>query len=285
MAGYRRAKRRILRNQGASDWAVIGVDDDHGIGLAQELRAKGAQRVLPVAVGRPVEQGIYVIDGRLFDGLDQAGREVADLRPIESLRGAHNWQNAAAAYGVARVLGGEPAALAAGLAAFPGLAHRMELAATIGGVRFVNDSKATNPEAAAKALATFERIHWIAGGRAKEGGLEALRPWLSRIRRAYLIGEAADEIAGFLADRVPVSRAGDLTTAVQQAAAAARIEAAAAPVVLLSPACASFDQFADFEARGDAFKALVDELAMPAEAPPHMAAPMTVPMTSRGGAP
>jgi UDP-N-acetylmuramoylalanine--D-glutamate ligase len=261
MAGYARAKRRILRNQGPQDWAIIGVDDEHGADLVRRLRARGGRKVVPIAVGRAVEGGIHVIDGKLIDALDGAGREVLDLTPIESLQGTHNWQNASAAYGVARALGVLPEVAATGMTGFPGLAHRMEPVATIDGVRFVNDSKATNADATARALSTYDNIHWIAGGRAKDGGLGPVLPWLERVRRAYLIGEATDAFATILDQRVMIRRCGDLAEAVREAAAEARREAGATPVVLLSPACASFDQFANFEARGDAFKALVAALA------------------------
>ena len=264
MAGYVEAKKRIFRNQGANDWAVVGVDDAHGQALVSGLAQ--SRRVVPVAVGRPLERGVYVIDGLLHDAIDGPGREVADLRPIASLRGAHNWQNAAAAYAAMRALDVAPETIAAGLGQFAGLAHRMEQVGVVGGVRYVNDSKATNPEAAARALACFDRIHWIAGGRPKEGGLDPVWPYLDRVRHAYLIGEAAPRFAEALAGRVPCSRSGDLATAFAQATAAARAEAADEPVVLLTPACASFDQFTDFEARGEAFRALVAGLAQPARA-------------------
>jgi UDP-N-acetylmuramoylalanine--D-glutamate ligase len=260
LAGYVRAKRRILRNQRARDWAVLGVDDDHGRALWEELRGAGRQHPLPVAIGQTLERGVYVLGGKLFDAVDGPAEEVADLRPIASLRGAHNWQNAAAAYGAVRALGVAPAAIAAGLPRFSGLAHRLETVATIDGVQFVNDSKATNPDAAARALACFERIYWIAGGRPKAGGLDAVLPWLDRVRHAYLIGEAAEGFAQAFAGRAPCTRSGDLASAVRQAAAAARADRTASPVVLLAPACASFDQFRDFEHRGESFKRLVGEL-------------------------
>jgi UDP-N-acetylmuramoylalanine--D-glutamate ligase len=264
MAGYVQAKKRLFRNQGANDWAVVGVDDAYGQALVSEL-AQG-RRVLLVAVGRSLERGVYVTDGRLHDAIDGPGRAVADLRPIMSLRGAHNWQNAAAAYAAVRALGLAPPDAAAGLAGFAGLAHRMEQAGVVDGVRYVNDSKATNPDAAARALASFERIYWIAGGRPKEGGLEPLWPFLDRVRHAYLIGEAAPRFAEALAGRVPCSQCGDLAAAFAAATAAARRDAGNEPVVLLTPACASFDQFRDFEARGEAFKALVAALGEPARA-------------------
>jgi UDP-N-acetylmuramoylalanine--D-glutamate ligase len=265
MAGYVRAKKRIFRNQGASDWAVIGVDDAYGPGLVKELA--GSRRVVPVSVGAALERGVYVIDGQLHDAIDGAARSIMDLRPIPSLRGAHNWQNAAAAYGAVRALGVAPEAAAAGMARFAGLAHRMEQTGVIAGVRYVNDSKATNPEAAARALACFDRIYWIAGGRPKEGGLDAVQPWLGHVRHAYLIGEAAGAFGAWLEGQVSCTQSGDLATAFRQATEDARRDAGGEPVVLLTPACASFDQFTDFEARGQAFKTLVAGLDGPARAP------------------
>jgi UDP-N-acetylmuramoylalanine--D-glutamate ligase len=260
LAGYVRAKHRILHNQRASDWTVLGVDDDHGRRLYRKLAAKADRRLLPVAVGRPLDDGVYVIDGQLYDAIGGDAAPVLDLRPIASLRGAHNWQNAAAAYGAVRALGLAAAAAAAGLPDFQGLAHRLEAVATLGGVQFVNDSKATNSEAAARALASFDDIYWIAGGRPKECELAPVLPWLDRVRHAYLIGEAAEGFARTLAGRVACTQSGDLPNAVRQAANAAWAAGKDAAVVLLAPACASFDQFRDFEERGETFKALVAEL-------------------------
>jgi UDP-N-acetylmuramoylalanine--D-glutamate ligase len=260
LAGYARAKRRILRNQRASDWAVLGIDDDHGRALFGGLAGGGDRRLVPVAVGRPLERGVYVLDGYLHDAIEGPAAPVLDLGPIASLRGAHNWQNAAAAYGAVRALGLAPEAIAAGLPHFQGLPHRLETVATIDGVQFVNDSKATNPDAAARALACFEDVYWIAGGRPKEAGLDAALPWLDRVRHAYLIGEAADDFARALAGRIACTRSGDLAGAVRQAASAAWADRRGDPVVLLAPACASFDQFRDFEERGETFKALVEAL-------------------------
>ena len=143
---------------------------------------------------------------------------------------------------------------------FPGLAHRQELVVTIDGIAYVNDSKATNPEAAARALACYDAIYWIAGGRAKEGGLASLVPHLGRVRHAYLIGEAAGAFAAELDGVVPFTVASTLERAVAAAHLQAHRNGARDPVVLLSPACASFDQFRNFEARGDAFRALVEAL-------------------------
>jgi UDP-N-acetylmuramoylalanine--D-glutamate ligase len=266
MSGYVRAKARILRNQRATDWAVLGVDDDHCRALLEQLRTERQRQVVPVAVGRSLESGVFVVEGRLYDALDAVARPVLDLRPIERLRGVHNWQNAAAAYAAARVLGVEPMTAAEGLSRFRGLAHRMETVRMVAGVRFVNDSKATNPDAAARSLACFEKIYWIAGGRPKDASLEPLLPWLDRVRHAYLIGEASPAFQRAFGARVPCTQCGVLRSAVEQAAAAAAGDPEGGAVVLLAPACASFDQFTDFEARGDAFKALVAALAEPAPA-------------------
>ena len=181
----------------------------------------------------------------------------ADLAGARALRGAHNAQNAAFAYAAARALGVERDRIARAFETFPGLAHRMEEVGRFGRVLFINDSKATNADAAEKALMSFHDIHWILGGRPKAGGVEPLRPLFSRVARAYLIGEASDEFARTLTGVVPFDRYVTLDAAIEAAAEDATQSRAHEPVVLLSPACASFDQFANFEARGDAFRAHV----------------------------
>jgi UDP-N-acetylmuramoylalanine--D-glutamate ligase len=204
-----------------------------------------------------VQSGVWAGDGVLVEM--EGGNEMAraDLAGIGSLRGAHNWQNAAGAYALARSQGLDAAAIQQGLKSFAGLAHRMEQVARAGNVLFVNDSKATNADAAGKALASFADIYWIVGGRAKEGGLAGLEPFFPKIARAYLIGEAADGFARQLGDALPHVHCGTLDRAVAQAAADASRSDAPEPVVLLSPACASYDQFDNFAKRGDAFRGLV----------------------------
>jgi UDP-N-acetylmuramoylalanine--D-glutamate ligase len=204
--------------------------------------------------------GVYVENGWLIDDMSGDGFPMLDLRELERLPGKHNWQNIAAAYAACRCLGLTDLDIVAAIQSFPGLPHRQEHVATIDGVRYVNDSKATNADAAAKALACYDDVYWIAGGVAKAAGIEALRPFFPRIRHAFLIGSASDEFAATLAGAVPVTRAGDLASAVAGARDAARGEARSGAVVLLSPACASFDQFRDFEERGDRFRALVQAL-------------------------
>ena len=253
---YAAVKKRIFHRQTSPRVAVVCVDDEPCRTLYEDLVAAGDQRVIPVAVGRPVAGGVYVIDGVLHDDTDGAAVALIDLTDIDSLPGVHNWQNAAAAFAAARANKVDAVVASACLRGFPGLAHRMERVAEIDGVAFVNDSKATNAASAARALACYETIYWIAGGRPKAGGIADLAPYFPRINHAFLIGEAAANFAETLGDDVAHSQCGDLETAVERAAAMAHGREAA--VVLLSPACASFDQFTDFEARGDAFRRLVE---------------------------
>jgi UDP-N-acetylmuramoylalanine--D-glutamate ligase len=261
MDGYVAAKERIFAGQGARKAAIIGVDDAICRGIAAKLAATGA-KVIPISAERAAPGGVYAADGQLIDDIDHAQRAILDLADATRLPGHHNWQNAAAAFAAARMLGVDARDAAQGIARFPGLAHRQELVATIDGVRYVNDSKATNADAAAKALVCYDDICWIAGGVAKEGGIAPLHPYFPRIRHAFLIGEAAPAFATTLTGQVAFTRSGDLATALRQAHETAR----RGGTVLLSPACASFDQFTDFEARGDAFRRLVQDLKAEARA-------------------
>jgi UDP-N-acetylmuramoylalanine--D-glutamate ligase len=259
IAGYVAAKRRIFARQRRPQAAVIGIDDQRCRDIRAELAA-GARTIVPISAETRAEGGVYVADGWLTDDMDGMARKVLELRLLPRLPGRHNWQNAAAAYAAVRCLGVSPTDAVAAIASFPGLAHRQELVAVIDGVRYVNDSKATNADAAAKALACYDDIYWIAGGLAKEGGIGALAELFPRLRHVFLIGSATEEFAATLAGRAPFSRCGDLAHAVPAAQAAARSEGRAGATVLLSPACASFDQFVDFEDRGNAFRRLVEAL-------------------------
>ena len=255
LANYARIKSMVFAGRGPNATAVIGIDDGPSRAIADSLN--GPYAVQRIAVGSDVATGVFVTGGILHEM--EAGRELAriDLSGIGSLRGAHNWQNAAVAYALARSQGLSAASIAEGLKSFAGLSHRMEQVARRGKVLFVNDSKATNADAASKALASFTDIYWIIGGRAKEGGLAGLEPFYPRIVRAYLIGEAADAFARQLGGQVDHVHCGTLARAVEAAAADAGRSAAEEPVVLLSPACASYDQFDNFAKRGDAFRELV----------------------------
>jgi len=260
MDNYIAAKKRIFLNQELDDWAVVGVDDSITQGICTQLVGQHDRRVAPIASGQTLGRGVSVVGGKLYDSLDGRASEVADLAKAKALRGRHNHQNAAAAYSAARAVGLSPRAIAEALYSFPGLAHRMENAGGIGRVRFVNDSKATNADAASQALASFDRIYWIAGGVAKEGGIESLSGFHSRIAKVYLIGEAAPVFAKTLEHKVPLEICKTMDKAVEAAARDAAEDPAPEPVVLLSPACASFDQYSDFEQRGDAFKNEVNKL-------------------------
>ena len=261
MAGYIAAKRRLFEIAGERAVAVVGVDDDDCAAIAEALAASGRD-VVRIAVGREIEDGLYVVDGCLVRAQQGKRRESASLAGIETLRGTHNWQNAAAAVATVSALGLEATAIQRGLASFPGLPHRLQRVGEIDGIVFVNDSKATNAEAAARALAAYDQVFWIAGGRPKAGGIAGLAPLFPRIARAYLIGEAAPEFARTLQGQVAFELSGDLVTAVMSAYRDASAAVGAGRIVLLSPACASFDQFADFEARGDRFARVVADLAV-----------------------
>ncbi len=231
--------------------AIVGVDDDRCANIAVELKANG-HKVVSISKGQMLASGIYADNANLI--LAETGEIIASIEGVGSLRGTHNAQNAAAAVAACRAVGLDNEEIQAGLCSFPGLVHRMEQVGHLGKVLFVNDSKATNAEAVAPALASFEHIYWIAGGLAKDGGIELLEPWFPRIAKAYLIGEAAPVFSATLSDQVDFEISAELDAAISHAAQDASDSAFVDPVVLLSPACASFDQFPNFEQRGFAFK-------------------------------
>jgi UDP-N-acetylmuramoylalanine--D-glutamate ligase len=248
MAGYAAAKRHIFDRQDATSLAIIGMDDASGPGFAEGR----AGHVVPISGAAQQPGGVWA-EGRILR--DEAGI-IADLSTAATLPGSHNAQNAAAAAAAALALGLTRAEIAAGLADFPGLPHRQERVGRIGDVVFINDSKATNADSTERALRSYDRVVLIAGGVPKEGGLAPLAPLFPRIAHAVLIGQAAADFAATLAAHgVPHETAGTLAAATPAALAAAR--ATGTGVVLLSPACASFDQFTGFDARGDAFRAQV----------------------------
>ncbi|MBF0325407.1 MAG: UDP-N-acetylmuramoyl-L-alanine--D-glutamate ligase [Alphaproteobacteria bacterium] len=251
MEGYIAAKRRLFDLLVPGGAAVIGIDDGPGRAMSAQLMAMGL-RVVPISAQKVLDNGISAPDGMLLDH----GRAVCDLRDIPTLPGSHNWQNACAVYALARADGLLPKDIASALVTYPGLAHRQERVAQIEGVTWVNDSKATNADAVEKALVCYEDIHWIAGGQAKEGGIKSLEKYFDRIKHAYLIGEAAADFTKVLDGKVPYSLCGELIIAVKSAHA----HAEPGDTVLLSPACASWDQFKSFEHRGEVFRDLVEGL-------------------------
>ena len=235
-AGYAASKARLFSLQRRDQIAIVAVDDDPSKMIAGRINHR-----------------LHRVSGKDIDPADQAR--------WPALQGPHNAQNAVCAIAVCRVLGLNDEQIERGLATYKSLPHRMELVGEADGVRWFNDSKATNAASAAPALAAFppapdQRLHWIAGGQAKGDGLGACRPWFGHVKRAYLIGEAMEPFAAEIGDAIPVEKSGDMASAVKQAAAAAR----PGDIVLLSPACASFDQYKDYEQRGDAFRAAVEAL-------------------------
>jgi UDP-N-acetylmuramoylalanine--D-glutamate ligase len=260
--GYLAAKKRIFLNQKSKDIAVVGVDDDYGAAVCTALTAAGAAEVLPVSSQGALGRGVYALDGKLFYNLDGKTSLAGDLAKARSLRGVHNHQNAAAALAVAAKFGVSPAVAVNAMERYEALPHRMEEVARAGKVLFINDSKATNADAAARALAAFDDVYWIVGGKAKEGGVSSLKGKLSNVRRAYLIGEASEEFEKQLRDDVTCVLCGDLETAVVKASKDAAKSDAKTPVVLLSPACASYDQFRNFEERGDMFRKLASNVTV-----------------------
>mgnify|MGYP001806608231 FL=1 len=234
--GYAASKARLFSLQRRDQVAIVAVDDDPSKMIASRINHR-----------------LHRVSAKDIDPVDQAR--------WPALQGPHNAQNAVCAIAVCRVLGLNDEQIERGLATYKSLPHRMELVGEVGGVSWFNDSKATNAASAAPALAAFppapdQRLHWIAGGKAKGDGLAACRPWFGHVKRAYLIGEAMEPFAAEIGDAIPVDLSGDMATAVAQAAAAAK----PGDIVLLSPACASFDQFKDYEQRGDAFRGLVQAL-------------------------
>jgi UDP-N-acetylmuramoylalanine--D-glutamate ligase len=258
MAGYAAVKAKIFARQSTGDVAICSVDDDWSAAIAAALPSGATHR--PFSVLRRLDDGISAPDGVLQDCRKGEAQVQLDLRDLNALRGRHNWQNACAAYGAGRAMGVSADAIAEGFRSFPGLAHRMEEVARLGNVIFVNDSKATNADAAEKALLSFDTIYWIAGGLMKAGGIEPLRPLFGRIVRAYLIGRDAPALAETLEGITPYRICGTIEQATEAAARDARDEQRDSAVVLLSPACASFDQFPNFEVRGDAFRKAVKDL-------------------------
>jgi UDP-N-acetylmuramoylalanine--D-glutamate ligase len=261
LENYASVKARLLEQTAQDGRICIGVDDALTASIYTRF-SSGGRDTTPVSVGKVLGRGVFALDGMLYDAQGQRAAPVMNLASVPNLPGAHNWQNAALAYSAVKPFVKDTRLIAAAIASFPGLPHRIEDVGRIGKVRFINDSKATNAEAAERALVCFPDIFWIAGGRAKDGGIESLKPQFGRVRKAYLIGEAAQSFAHTLGS-TPHEVSGALEKAVTSAFADAQGSNATAPVVLLSPACASFDQFSDYEQRGDAFRSLVKTLAQP----------------------
>ncbi|MBX3541024.1 MAG: UDP-N-acetylmuramoyl-L-alanine--D-glutamate ligase [Chelatococcus sp.] len=255
MENYAAIKERLVAK---SKLAVIGIDDDYTAAIAAR-RAEIERPVVEISAVHLLTEGVHVEGTRLFRDGDQP---LVDLAGHGSLRGRHNAQNAAAAFAVTLALGLDAPGIAGAIASFVGLAHRMEEVGRIGATLFINDSKATNADSTEKALAAFPGgIHWIVGGKPKEGGIAPLAAYFPRIAHAYLIGVSSDDFAATLDGQVAFTRCETLENAIAAATANAARSVDAQPIVLLSPACASYDQFPNFEVRGNRFRDLV--LALP----------------------
>lgn len=271
MEGYITAKLKIFEHgsidkYGRKPTAVIVVDTSHAKKIADIVQQEGQWNVVRVTTQSYIPDGIAVVNGRIIEMRGGEECVIADLSAVPTLRGVHNHENAACAYAVIRqVYGYNPEDIAARIKTFEGLAHRQQIIRTINGISYVNDSKATNADAAGKALASYKNIFWIAGGVPKEGGLVGLEKFMDRICHAFLIGEAAKDFATWTAQyNIPYTISQTLEQAVEQShkmAQASRGMPAGTPVVLLSPACASFDQFKSYEHRGEAFAELVNRLS------------------------
>lgn len=259
MENYAALKERLVAGVERAGSAVIDIDDEYTRATADRVEHAG-KNVVRVSVNSSVRDGYYADGSRILQATNGKAQVVADLSGIESLRGVHNVQNAACAIATCVALGVGLGAIQKGLKSFPGLAHRMQQIGRKGRVLFVNDSKATNADSAAKALASFHEIFWIAGGKPKTGGITSLNGFFPRIRKAYLIGEAAGEFAKTLDGQVTYEINGSLSNAVAAAARDASGSGLDEAVVLLSPACASFDQYPNFEVRGRAFTEAVLEI-------------------------
>ncbi|HEU0118064.1 MAG TPA: UDP-N-acetylmuramoyl-L-alanine--D-glutamate ligase, partial [Alphaproteobacteria bacterium] len=260
MEGYIAAKKRILSNS-QPQTLVLGTDEPDMLEVMRVAKGKRHILIEEISMTHGVASGVELRDNTMVAHRLTGTKDIIDLSTLPALPGVHNWQNASAAFAACRALGLMFDQITRGLKTFPGLAHRQQLVAEINGVRFINDSKATNADASSKALACYKNIYWIIGGKPKDGGLKGLENFTLRLAHAFLIGAASDDFADWCAtNKVPFTRCNTLDVAVQKAADKAWKDKKPEAVVLLSPACASFDQFNNFEERGQKFAELVQEL-------------------------
>lgn len=259
MKRYFEAKKNIFNNQTANDTAIIGVDDEWGEELCTQLLTEKAQKIVPISSGQFVSCGVSCIDNRLWDNTSGRAEEVADLSLAKALPGKHNGQNAAAAFAACKALGLSSEIIAKGIYNFGGLKHRLQKIGTIGNVTFYNDSKATNADASAQALAAFPKLRWLAGGQAKTDGIDPLVGFFPKITKSYLFGDAAQRFAGTLGEKNDYQIFEGLEEALKTAFADA-VKSGENELIVLSPACASWDQYTSFEARGDHFIEIFEQL-------------------------
>jgi UDP-N-acetylmuramoylalanine--D-glutamate ligase len=250
LLNYIEAKEIILEGEGIG---IVGIDGDYTQESFNKAFFKGKRKMIPISVKLEVTEGIFVHDNKLFENHGGKNTEVFEINNFETLKGSHNYQNIAAVYAVTNSLKINPDRVKESFSSFKGLTHRQYKIGQKDKVVFINDSKATNAEATARALASYKNIHWIVGGRAKEGGLNGLEIFKDKIIKAYLIGESSDEFAVWLKkNNFSFQKCKTLDKAVSQSYKEAKKNSEDS-VVLLSPACASFDQYTSFEKRGEAF--------------------------------
>ena len=259
MEGYIEAKKILFKRSKEGSKTIIGMEDSHCRNICIELMLeRGVENIIPISASARMPGGVYVDNGILIDDLNNNKVSIIDLSNIPALLGKHNWQNATAAYAAARSIDIEPENIIDAFKSYTSLSHRQELIKSDGGIAFINDSKATNIDSAAKALVCYDNIHWIVGGLFKEENLGALQYVLNNVEHAYLIGSNLDKLENLLRPFFPVSRCGDLEKAFHTAYHNASL--CKPSTILLSPACASFDQFRNFEERGDTFRYLIETL-------------------------
>lgn len=261
MAAYIAAKKRIFRNQTKGDFALIDVDNENSKQVFDELKndSNFMAQLVPVSTNQIQENGLALIDGVLFNRIGGVSQKI-ELKS-EFLRGRHNEQNMAFTFAISYCYGGKTDSIIKAIKKFPGLRHRQQLLGEVEGIKFINDSKATNAESTMQALKAYDEIFWILGGRPKEGGIAELQPFFKKIVKAYLVGEATEEFAKILEkNSVIFEKCGDLKTAFEKAFSDTKSDSRLEKNILLSPACASLDQWKNFEQRGDYFCKLFDEI-------------------------
>ena len=261
MDGYKAAKLKIMESLPENAIAIIGVDDPESIGIAKWLIENEYKnlRVIPISGLIVPESGVGVLNGNIVSNINRENEVVISLHDNTILPGVHNWQNVAAGTAVALTLGLSNNIIKNAISSFPGLPHRQELVGTFNRLTFINDSKATNADATARALSCYESIYWILGGQSKEGGIGLLRKFFPKIRHAFLIGECSEEFADVLKGVVKFTNCGTIQNAIEAIKNDIPSIYNDKVVILLSPAAASFDQFESYEARGDAFRLLIEE--------------------------
>lgn len=259
MEGYIDAKMHIFEGQGKKDKAIIAIDDAYTTSLAQEWPEKYPSGLIKIAREKNAEAKIYAHASQIHDSSGALNIFIGNYARAAALQGPHNAQNAAVAYAACRAVGVSPEKIISAMETYPGLSHRMQPIGNLGSIRFINDSKATNAESTKYALQAFNTIYWIAGGVPKSEGIVPLVPHMGAVKHAYLIGQSTDAFAHTLEGQVPYTQSNTLEQAVYQAIYQAEQDNISDAVILLSPACASFDQYPNFEARGEHFTALVQQ--------------------------